>query len=145
MFENIEFEIVVDDEVLKQDFSDITFPFPLKSELRQLRKNEGTDYISQEIALLLKRNPELKGVTCYTSKAIKTCAVYKLRIPKDNNRGSSSGYRIIFLLLTIFGKGYVLDIADHSIRDDLSNSEKKFCGWLVNEINKAISGRDTNE
>ena len=145
MFENIEFEIVIDDEVLKQDFSDITFPFPLKNELRQLRKNEGTDYISQEIAALLKRNPELTGVTCYTSKAIKTCAVYKLRIPKDDNRGKSSGYRIIFLLLTIFGKGYVLDIADHSIRDDLSDSDKKFCGWLVNEIDKAISGKDINE
>lgn len=145
MFENTEFEIVIDDEILSEDFPDISFPFPLRNELKQLSKCEGNGYVSQEIAALLKRNPELKGVTCYTSKAIKTCAVYKLRIPKDNNRGKSSGYRVIFLLLTIFGKGYVLDIADHSKRDDLSNSEKKFCGWLVSEIDKSIAGLDANE
>lgn len=134
-----DFEIVISEEALEVDFPGACFPFPLKKELKQLKKNEGNQYIAQEIAALLKRNPELKGVACYTDPTIKTCAIYKLKIAKDNNRGKSSGYRVIFLLITIFRKGYVLDIADHSVRDDLSDSEKKFCNEFVREIDKAIN------
>ena len=95
-------------------------------------------YLAQEIAVELNRNPELKGVPCYSSPSFKHCGVYKLRIPKANNKGKSNGYRIIFLLITYYKKGYVLDIADHTVRDDLTDNQKNFCNNLAKLVNEAI-------
>ena len=61
-----------------------------------------------------------------------------MRVKKENNRGKSNGYRVVFLLVTPLNKGFVLDITDHNIIDDLTNEQKEFCNTLVRGIDEAL-------
>ena len=130
------FKIVIDQAELQKAFPDYVFPFSLKKAIKEVDKKDGIKSISDEIIFQLKRNPEMNGVALLTSKANKRCGVYKIRIKKANNRGKSSGYRVIFLLISPFDVGYVLDITDHNTQDDLTNEQKVFCNRLVDELEK---------
>ncbi len=131
-------EIIINEEKLLEAFPGWSFPFNLKKDIKNIVKHEGLEYIAQELVAYIKSNPELKGRTLLTSNAIKTCGVHKIRIKKDNNQGKSKGYRVIFLLITPYAKGYVLDITDHSMQDDLTDAQKAFCNKLVNELDQTI-------
>ena len=130
--------IVIDDEELQETFSDYIFPFYLKKAIKELKKHEGVKYLADEIAGIIKQNPELQGIAKLTDRKIKTCGVYKMRVKKENNRGKSNGYRVVFLLVTPLNKGFVLDITDHNIIDDLTNEQKEFCNTLVRGIDEAL-------
>ena len=131
-------KIVIDPDELSEAFPSYVFPFYLKRNLKDVSKKEGIRYIVSEIVAQLRSDPELKKSVHLTSKAIKSCGIYKIRIKKENNRGKSAGYRVIFLLITPLEVGYVLDITDHSIQDDLTNEQKKFCNILVCDLDQEL-------
>lgn len=136
-------KIVIDQQELEEAFPDYSFPFSLKKMIKEVNKNDGIKYLSDEIIATIKHDPEMKTSPLLTSKGLRYCGIYKMRIKKkNNNRGKSSGYRVIFLLITALETGYVLDITDHNIRDDLTDEQKRFCNKLAqdleNEIKKII-------
>ena len=141
---NEEIKIVIDQNQLNQAFPDYDFPFLLNKAIKDISKKEGLKYIADELAALLKKDPDLQSVVCLTSRAIKTCGVYKIRVKKESNKGKRCGYRVVFLLITLINGGYVLDITDHNIQDDLTDKQKQFCNKLVEELNKEIKIQNDN-
>ena len=132
------FTIVINQKELEESFPDYCFPFSLNKMIKEISKKDNMKNISDNLMSLIKRDPEMKTSTLLTSRAYKNCGIYKIRIKKDNNRGKSSGYRVVFLLITAFNVGYVLDITDHNIQNDLTDEQKKFCNKLTSDLENEL-------
>lgn len=134
-------KIVLDYDELTAAFPDYTFPFALKSTIKDIRKKCGIKFVSDEIMSEFIKDPDLKSVTLLTSPANKNARVYKMRISRGDNKGKSNGYRVILLLVTFVSTAFVLDITDHKKgQDDLTDEQKKFCNKICEDIDKEIKG-----
>ena len=133
-------KIVLDYDELTAAFPGYSFPFSLKSTMKEIRKACGIKYVTDEIVSELIKDPDLKSVTILTNPANKNARVYKMRISRGDNKGKSSGYRVILLLVTVAGTAFVLDITDHKKgQDDLTDAQKKFCNKICEDIDKEVN------
>lgn len=134
-------KIVLDYNELTSAFPDYTFPFSLKSTMKDIRKECGVKHVTDEIMYEFIKDPDLKSITILTDPANKNARVYKMRISRGDNRGKSNGYRVILLLVTFASTAFVLDITDHKKgQDDLTDAQKKFCNKICEDIDNAING-----